>query len=116
MNRLTRSWLTVPWLLASLNLAGAADAKPLLLEGGLLAMGGSREGGHQGAVLPVAFAPRGDVLASGSQDKTIVLWDPVTGTRRRTLRGHEDWVTALAFTRDGKRLASGQCNTCWVCG
>ncbi|TMQ35228.1 MAG: WD40 repeat domain-containing protein, partial [Planctomycetota bacterium] len=63
--------------------------------------------GHQGAVLPVAFAPRGDVLASGSQDKTIVLWDPVTGTRRRTLRGHEDWVTALAFTRDGKRLASG---------
>ena len=46
-------------------------------------------------------------MASGSSDKTIRLWDAVTGTHKRTLRGHTSYVTSLAFSPDGRTLASG---------
>ena len=34
------------------------------------------------------------------------LWDPVTGAEQATLTGHASWVTAVAFSPDGQRLAS----------
>jgi hypothetical protein len=43
-------------------------------------------------VLSVAFSPDGRLLASGSSDKTIKLWDVASGSLVRTLSGHTDWV------------------------
>ena len=37
---------------------------------------------------------------------TIKLWDPSTGKRRATLEGHTAWVYRVAFSPDGRRLAS----------
>src|SRR2546430_4029556 len=37
------------------------------------------------SVRAVAFSPDGRLLASGSYDRTIKLWDPITGAVRRTL-------------------------------
>jgi WD40 repeat protein len=37
--------------------------------------------GHSDWVRSVAFSPDGQLLASGSDDKTIKLWDPTTGVR-----------------------------------
>lgn len=63
--------------------------------------------GHIGWIGAVAFAPNGEVLASGSADKSIRLWDRKTGKVRAILRGHEDYVCAVAFDPKGKLLASG---------
>jgi len=47
------------------------------------------------------------MLASGSWDRTIRLWDVVSGKNTATLRGHANDVCSVAFSRDGKTLASG---------
>ena len=62
---------------------------------------------HTAPVRCLAYSPDGRTLASGGDDRTIVLWDLTTGRARRTLTGHGDCVRALAFSRDGETLLSG---------
>lgn len=64
------------------------------------------ENGHLAAVTALAFSPDGRWIASGSQDKTIRIWDVTTGHEQRVLKGHSNPVTALAFSPDGQWLAS----------
>jgi WD40 repeat protein len=60
--------------------------------------------GHSHSVCSVAWSPSG-VLASGSDDKSIILWQ---GDKRLcTLTGHSDSVYSVAWSPDGKILASG---------
>ncbi len=62
-------------------------------------------------VWSVAFSPDGQMLASGSDDKTIKLWDLQTGLEIATLSGHDSYVQSLAFSPDGKTLVSGGYDT-----
>ncbi|EEA23686.1 hypothetical protein TMatcc_006767 [Talaromyces marneffei ATCC 18224] len=61
---------------------------------------------HSDSVMAVAFSPDSRLVASGSSDKTIKLWDPATGTLLQTLKGHSDSVMIVAFSPNGKLLAS----------
>jgi WD40 repeat protein len=53
----------------------------------------------------VAFSPDGRTLVSGEGSK-VRLWDAETGVALRTLEGHTKSVRSVAFSRDGKLLAS----------
>jgi WD40 repeat protein len=81
---------------------------------------------HTGMIPRLAFSPDGKRLASGGWDRAVRVWDAATGDELLTLRGHRDFVdvqpkrggraqargprvgavTAVAFSPDGKRLAS----------
>jgi serine/threonine protein kinase len=59
----------------------------------------------EGPVQAVAYTPRG-YIASGGADRQVRLWNPTSGSEVRVYRGHRDFVTALAFSSDGRILAS----------
>jgi WD40 repeat protein/GTPase SAR1 family protein len=79
--------------------------------------------GHTNRVTSVAFSPVrlsqdaldnqnlsggiSDILASGSDDSTVKIWDIVTGQCLSTLQGHSNRVTSISFSPDGHILASG---------
>jgi WD40 repeat protein len=69
-----------------------------------------------GPVKVLAFSPGGTVLAVGctpgvglsaNPASYISIWDTLTGSPRMIFRGHKQWPSCIAFTPDGRRVASG---------
>lgn len=87
--------------------------------------------GHSAAVLCLAFNPQGNLLASGSMDERLIVWDVrqgasgaqpqsllltsvdafavrnFPGLAHHTLNAHSDPISAVDFNRDGTLLVSG---------
>ena len=63
--------------------------------------------GHSDHVISVAISPDGQLLASGSDDNTIKIWNLPSGRLLRTLTGHSSDVISVAISPDGQLLASG---------
>jgi len=63
--------------------------------------------GHDKDITTVAFTSDSKMLASGSTDRTIKLWNVEALNERATLKQHAWAVCSLAFTADGQHLASG---------
>ncbi|KAM3102035.1 NB-ARC domain-containing protein [Phormidesmis sp. 146-12] len=63
--------------------------------------------GHQDWVVTIDLSPECQMLASGSFDKTIKLWNSETGEIVRTLQGHTSPVLTVCFDPSGQLLASG---------
>jgi WD40 repeat protein len=51
------------------------------------------------------------VVVSGSGDKTVKLWDTVTGAALQTLEGYSTTIKTVAFSLDGKLVVSGSGKT-----
>jgi RNA polymerase sigma factor (sigma-70 family) len=64
--------------------------------------------GFPGKLMRVAFSPVEPILATASvHGKAVQLWDIATGKVIRELTGQEEGVWTIAFSPDGKTLASG---------
>jgi WD40 repeat protein/class 3 adenylate cyclase len=59
-----------------------------------------------GDILAVAFSPDGTLLAIGI-DRNLLLWHIADQRQIAILEGHSAWVRCVAFSPDGKILASG---------
>ena len=63
--------------------------------------------GHSGAVWAIALTTDGCRALSGSDDRTLKVWDAENGACLHTLEGHTEQITAVMFTPDGSRALSG---------
>ena len=63
--------------------------------------------GHTDAVRCIAFSADGRRLVSGSEDKSIRLWDARGGKKLGRIAGHTGGVTSVAFAPDGQSVLSG---------
>jgi WD40 repeat protein/serine/threonine protein kinase len=70
-------------------------------------IGYQRLAGHASPVRSVMFSPNGQLVASGSEDNAIRLWDVATGESTKILRGHGSAVRSSVFSPDGRFVASG---------
>lgn len=58
-------------------------------------------------VTSVCISPDGRLVAAGSLDTVVRIWDVQSGQLIERLRGHRDSVYSVAFTPDGRGLVSG---------
>lgn len=66
------------------------------------------------AVNSIAFSPAGDLLASGSDDKAVILLSTENGKPLRKLDGFTTWVGSVAFSTTGRYLSAGSFQTIMV--
>ena len=66
--------------------------------------------GHTSSVSNAAFSPDGRLIATGSMDNTIRIWEKASDEGvfipLRVIEGHTRWVRSTAFSPDGKRIVS----------
>jgi WD40 repeat protein len=111
--RATNPALAAQLALAAYRLTPTADAR-----GSLLSTGANpdviRLTGHTNAVKGLAISADGHTLATGSDDKTVRLWDisvPHDPRLLSILRGHTNYVPRVAFSPDGHTLATASDDT-----
>jgi RNA polymerase sigma factor (sigma-70 family) len=81
-----------------------ADGDPL--PDGAFARLGSLRLRHGSPVTSVAFSPDGKLLATGSWDNTVLIWDAATGRLIRAIHPQDGWIWGVAFSPDSQFLVT----------
>jgi eukaryotic-like serine/threonine-protein kinase len=63
--------------------------------------------GHTAPIRALSLSADGTLLASGSADNTVKIWDVSSGKLLQTLKGHTAPVNSVALSQDGKTVISG---------
>jgi len=61
---------------------------------------------HISYVWGISFSVDGKLLASCSQDKSVMIWDTETGHLNHIIEGHFGGVNCVCFSHDWKLVAS----------
>ncbi|MCB0154785.1 MAG: PD40 domain-containing protein, partial [Anaerolineae bacterium] len=77
-----------------------------VLRQALAEIGGRPLRGYPQDIVAVALSPGRHLLATGSQDGLVRLWDPKTGREVGDLAGHQAAITALGFSPNDGWLAT----------
>jgi len=90
---------------SSIAVAGGEGAV-VLVNGVGAALKPQTLGEHGMGTIAIAWQPRGKTIASSGQDSAVVLWDSTAGTELKRLRPGTAWTEHIAFSPDGKTLAT----------
>lgn len=62
--------------------------------------------GHTKAISCLKFSPDGKVLATGSADKTVRIWNVTDGKIDKVIGGHKLGISDLSWTSDGRFIGT----------
>lgn len=70
--------------------------------------------GHTGAIVQLCFSEDGDTIFTASVDKTVGVFDTMTGQRIKRMKGHTTFVNSINCSRRGKPLVVSGSDDCQV--
>jgi len=70
--------------------------------------------GHTGAIVQLCFNTEGDTIFTASTDKTVGVFDTITGERIKRMKGHTSFVNSVDCARTGKPLVVSGGDDCQV--
>ncbi len=62
---------------------------------------------HQSTISAASWAPDGQTFITGGRDHSIQVWNPISKSHVRSLRGHRNEVWAMAVNAAGETVATG---------